>query len=59
MRDSVFFAVMMSIVAMLTFSAYMQAARCVGVHEHNDRFEEAYYRGYAEGLAERTEAMGQ
>jgi len=49
MRDIVFFAVMLSVVAMLTFSAWMQAARCVTVDEHHRHAADAYERGYEDG----------
>jgi hypothetical protein len=49
MRDIVFFAVMLSVVAMLTASAYFQAARCVTVEEHHRRAADAYERGYEDG----------
>jgi hypothetical protein len=49
MRDIVFFAVMLSAVAMLAASAYFQAARCVTVDEHHRHAEDAYERGYEDG----------
>ena len=49
MRDGVFFALMLSVVAMLTVSAVVQSMRCVTIDEHRRQAEAAYERGYEDG----------
>ena len=49
MRDGVFFALMLSVVAMLTVSAVVQSMRCVTIDEHHRWAEASYDRGYEDG----------
>ena len=65
MRDTVFFALMLSVVAMLTVSAVVQSMRCVTIDEHYRRADDAYERGYEDGrqavavVQTQTERAGQ